>query len=279
MSAGMGFNMVTLTSFVIVQQHFKKFRAVAAAIAASGLSVGTLCAGPLLTAMLNAFQWRGTLLLMSAMVLNCCVFGALYRPPPTQSPQKDMRQKKSNSSAGIQGKNSGGEITLREMLQQLLRDLTDLSLFSDAPFTLFCFGSLMTSFGHMVFLQHTPSRAVFLGIERQLAYLLPTVIGVAVLVGRIIGGIIGNLSCTNRLLQYGVSIVTAGFGLILLGNLTSFIHLAVFGAATGFVTGTLTCLLAGSARRIARAGFTLRISVLVYTVSEKNMFTYIRSKF
>ena len=247
--------MVLLTANVIVQQHFKKFRAVAAAIAASGLSVGTLCAGPLLTAMLNAFQWRGTVLLMSAMVLNCCVFGALYRPPPTHSPHKDTRRKKSNCSASIQGKNSGGEIILRETLQQLLRDLTDLSLFSNAPFTLICFGSLMTSFGHMVFLQHTPSRAVFFGIERQLAYLLPTVIGVAVLVGRIIGGIIGNLSCTNRLLQYGVSIVTAGFGLILLGNLTSFIHLAVFGAATGFVYGTLTCLLAGSAKRIARAGF------------------------
>ena len=236
-SAGMGFGMVILTSFVIVQRHFEKFRAVAAAIAASGLSLGNLCAGPLLTAMLNAFQWRGTLLLMSAMVLNCCVFGALYRPPPTQSPQKDMRQKKSNSSAGIQGKNSGGEITLREMLQQLLRDLTDLSLFSDAPFTLFCFGSLMTSFGHMVFTQHTPSRAVFLGIERRLAYLLPTVSSVASLISRIICGIIANLSCTNRLLQYGVSIITGGLTIILIGNLTSFIPLAVFGAATGFSNG------------------------------------------
>ena len=243
MSAGMGFNMVTLTSFVIVQQHFKKFRAVAAAIAASGLSVGTLCAGPLLTAMLNAFQWRGTLLLMSAMVLNCCVFGALYRPPPTHSPHKDTRQKKSNCSDGIQGKNSGGEITLLETLQQLLRDLTNLSLFSNAPFTLVCFGSLLMNFGLMVFLQHTPSRAVFLGIERRLAYLLPTVTGVALLFGRIFGGVIGNLSCTNRLLQYGVSIVTGGLLLILLGNLMSFISLAVFGAAAGFVTGmSVHCL-------------------------------------
>ena len=126
---GMGFNMVTLTSFVIVQQHFKKFRAVAAGIAASGLSLGTLSAGPLLTAMLNAFQWRGTLLLMSAMVLNCCVFGALYRPPPTQ---KHRKRQNCSSSAGVQG----SDITLCETLRQLLRDLTDLSLFSNIPFTL-----------------------------------------------------------------------------------------------------------------------------------------------
>ena len=240
-SAGMGFNMVLLTSFVIVQQHFKKHRVVAAAISASGLSLGTLCAGPLFTAMLNAFQWHGTVLLMSAMVLNCCVFGALYRPPPTQSLRKDTKHQK--HSAGIQGKNSGSEITLLQTLQQFLRDLTNLSLFSDAPFTLVCFGSLMTSFGHMVFVQHTPSRAVFLGIERRLAYLLPTVTGVALFMGRIIGGIIGNLSCTNRLLQYGVGIATTGLVIILLGKVTSFIFLAVFGAAAGFVSGLLKCLL------------------------------------
>jgi len=229
---GMGFNMVTLTSFVIVQQHFKKFRAVAAGISASGLSLGTLCAGPLLTAMLNSFQWRGTLLLMSAMVLNCCVFGALYRPPPTQ---KNRRHQKCSSSGGVQG----SDITLCETLRQLLRDLTDLSLFSNIPFTLVCFGSLMMNFGLMVFIQHTPSRAVVLGIERRLAYLLPTVTGVTLLVGRIFGGIIGNVSCTNRLLQYGMSIVTGGLLLILLGNLFTFLPLAVFGAAAGFVTGML----------------------------------------
>jgi len=228
----MGFNMVTLTSFVIVQQHFKKFRAVAAGIAASGLSLGTLSAGPLLTAMLNAFQWRGTLLLMSAMVLNCCVFGALYRPPPTQ---KHRKRQNCSSSAGVQG----SDITLCETLRQLLRDLTDLSLFSNIPFTLVCVGSLLMNFGLMVFIQHTPSRAVVLGIERRLAYLLPTVTGVTLLAGRILGGIIGNLSCTNRLLQYGISVVTGGILLILLGNLFSFLPLAVFGSAAGFVTGML----------------------------------------
>jgi len=236
--------MVTLTSFIIVQQHFKKFRALAAAIAGCGLSVGSLCAGPLLTAMLDAYQWRGTLLLMSAMVLNCSVFGALYRPPPTHLPHRVRRQQKSSGSDGIQGKHSGGsDVTLCTTLQQLLRDLTNFSLFYNASFTLVCIGTLMMNFGLMVFIHHTPSRAVFLCIPRRDAYLLPTVIGVALLVGRVIGGIIGNLSCTNRLLQYGVSIVTGGLLIILLGSLSSFNTLAVFGAATGFVTGMLICLL------------------------------------
>jgi len=223
--------MVTLTGFVIVQQHFKKYRALAAAIAACGISLGSLCSGPLLTAMLIAFQWRGTLLLMSGMVLNCCVFGALYRPPPTQSQ-----------------KNGSGptDVTLRETMHQLLRDLTDLSIFSNTPFTLVCVGSFLMNLGLMVFMQHTPSRAVVIGIEHWLAYLLPTVTGVAVLAGRIIGGVIGNLSCTNRVLQYGVNIIICGFLLVLLGQLFSFAHLAVFGAATGLVTGMLTRLLSAS---------------------------------
>jgi len=220
--------MVTLAGFVVVQQHFKKFRALAAAISASGISVGSLCCGPLLTAMLDAFKWRGTMLIMSGMVLNCCVFGALYRPPPAQSPYR--KHKKSNSSDVT-------DITLRKTLQQLVRDLTNLSLFSNAPFTLVCFGSFMMNFGLMVFMHHTPSRAVAIGIESRRAYLLPTVTGVTLLGGRIIGGVIGNLSCTNRLLQYGVNIITCGLLLVLLGNMFAYDLLAVFGAAVGLVTG------------------------------------------
>jgi len=232
--------MVTLSSFVIVQQHFKKFRALAAAISACGISVGTLCSGPLLTAMLNAYQWRGTLLLMSAMVLNGCVFGAFYRPPPTSSPRRSTGRQKARSSDGVPGKASDHDgTTLRETLLQLTKDLSDLSLFSDAPFTLVCFGTMLMNFGFMVFMQHTPSRAVFLGIDRELAYLLPTVTGVALLVARLVGGIVGNLPCTNRLLQYGASIVTGGLLLIVLGYLVNFIALAVFGAAIGFVSGML----------------------------------------
>jgi len=241
--AGMGFNMVTLTSYVIVQQHFEKFRALAAAIAACGISVGSLSSGPLLTAMLNAFQWRGTLLLMAAMVLNCCVFGALYRPPPTKSPHGGRRHQTSSSSDGVRDKNLAGDLTLRDTLGQVARDLTNLSLFSNVPFTLVCIGTLMMNLGIMVFIYHTPSRAMFLGIERRLAYLLPSVAGLALLFGRIIGGIVGNLSCTNRLLQYGISIVIGGFLLILLGSLESFTNLAVFGAASGFVAGMLIRLL------------------------------------
>jgi len=231
---GMGFNMVTLTSFVIVQQHFKKFRALAAAISACGLSVGSLSSGPLLTAMLNAFQWRGTLLLMSAMVLNCCVFGALYRPPPTHLPCKDRKRLK---STGTDSKTSDCDTSFCETLLHTLKNLTSLSLFRNVPFTLVCVGTLLMNFGLMMFLQHTPSRAVCLGITRESAYLLPTVTGVALLKGRVIGGVIGNLSCTNRLLQYGVSIVTCGVMIIILGSMHSFMSLAVFGAGAGFVAG------------------------------------------
>ena len=213
----MGFSMVTLSGFVIIQQHFKKYRPLAAAISASGISLGSLCSGPLLTAMLDAFQWRGTLLLMSGMVFNCCVFGALYRSPPTQS------QNGSVSS------------------HQLLRDLTNSSIFSNTPFTLVCVGSFLMNLGLMVFMQHTPSRAVVIGIKPRLAYLLPTVTGVAVLAGRLIGGFIGNLPRMNRVLQFGVNIIICGFLLVLLGQIFSFAHLAVFGAAAGLVTG-MSCL-------------------------------------
>jgi len=169
-------------------------------------------------------------------VLNCCVFGALYRPPPTH---RYGRGQKGSGLDRITDEETSGAITFCDTLWQPLKNLTNLSLFYNVPFTLTCIGTLLMNFGFMVFIQHTPSRAVFIGFEHRDAYLLPTVAGVALLVGRITGGIIGNLSCTNRLLQYGGSIISGGILVIVIGNLMTFYGLAVFGAAIGFVAGKL----------------------------------------
>ena len=71
--------MVTLSSFVIVQKHFQKYRSLAAGLSASGISIGSLTSGPLVGFFISVYGWRGALLLMSGMAFNCCVFGCFYR--------------------------------------------------------------------------------------------------------------------------------------------------------------------------------------------------------
>ena len=91
--------------------------------------------------------------------------------------------------------------------------------------------------GLTIFFQHTPSRAVSFGVIKSEAVLIPTVIGVATAIARIIGGVIGNMSCTNRTLQYGISICVGGLLLMLTSQATTFLSISILGAVTGFVAG------------------------------------------
>lgn len=237
----MGFNMITLSSFVIVQQHFVKHRALAAGMSAAGISVGTLIGGPVVGKLVEAFGWRGALLILAGIAANGAVLGSFYRPVTTirvsvnssGNEMIDRKITKSDTGTAKIVKNDG----LRGMLVQLYKDMTNFSLFRNTAFALCCFGTFFMNVGMVVFYQHTPKRAVFLKIERDLAILLPTVMGVATLVARIIGSIIGNMSCTNRTLQYGVSIVLAGILLIATATASSFTAVAVLSAAIGFLGG------------------------------------------
>ena len=217
--------MVVLTSFIIVQQHFKKRRAIAAAIAACGISIGSLSSGPILGALLKAYHWRGTLLIMSGIALNNCAFGALYSPVKT-----------SRRRASVVGdENTKKDTSLRATLVQLGRDLTNFSVFSNPAFTLICLGTCLMNIGLTAFFQHTPSRANALGIQQY--SLWPMINGIATAVARIFGGVIGNMSFTNRLLQYGVSVIVGGSLLIVLGLVVTFELIAIIGSAVAFCAG------------------------------------------
>lgn len=46
----------------------------------AGSGLGTFIFAPLIDYFIREYQWRGTLLVLSGIVLNCAAFGALFRP-------------------------------------------------------------------------------------------------------------------------------------------------------------------------------------------------------
>lgn len=52
-----------------------------------GSGLGTFIFAPLIDFLIKELTWRGTLLVLSGIVLNCAIFGALFRPltAPTQT--------------------------------------------------------------------------------------------------------------------------------------------------------------------------------------------------
>ncbi|KFM69265.1 Monocarboxylate transporter 9, partial [Stegodyphus mimosarum] len=77
---GTGFGLMYLPAIVCVTCYFEKKRAFATGIAVCGSGIGTFVLAPVTEWLVDSFGWQGAMLVTSGFVLNCCVFGALFRP-------------------------------------------------------------------------------------------------------------------------------------------------------------------------------------------------------
>ncbi|GFU21503.1 monocarboxylate transporter 14 [Nephila pilipes] len=85
---GIGFGFIYLPAVVTVGFYFDRRRAFATGLAVCGSGVGTFIMAPLVQYLLVTFDWRGTMLILAGIVLNCAFFGALFRPLQTPVPKK-----------------------------------------------------------------------------------------------------------------------------------------------------------------------------------------------
>ena len=74
-------SMCLLPSTIIVQQHFRKRRALASGISYCGINLCFLTLGPLIRLLLDIFGWHGVVLLHGAAMLHIQIFAFAFRPP------------------------------------------------------------------------------------------------------------------------------------------------------------------------------------------------------
>lgn len=81
---GIGFGLIYLPSIVIIGYWFEKKRAFATGVAVCGTGLGTFLFPPIIEYLLQRYNWQGSTLIISALILNCAVCGALFRPVEAQ---------------------------------------------------------------------------------------------------------------------------------------------------------------------------------------------------
>lgn len=96
---GFGFGLIYLPAIVSVTCYFEKKRSFATGIAVCGSGIGTFIFAPLTEALVSTYSWRGALLVITAITLNCVIFGALFRPLETSRPR---RMNKASSEVAIE---------------------------------------------------------------------------------------------------------------------------------------------------------------------------------
>lgn len=66
-------------AIVAVTYYFEKRRALATGLTVCGSGIGTFVFAPLIDALIDHYEWKGALLILSAILLNLVVCGALMR--------------------------------------------------------------------------------------------------------------------------------------------------------------------------------------------------------
>jgi MFS family permease len=84
--AGVGGFMVFSPSYVAVSQWFDKKKGKAMALSTLGSGFGSICLAPVVMALVESFNYFGTMLVIGGLLLNTMVGGALYRKPPKTLP-------------------------------------------------------------------------------------------------------------------------------------------------------------------------------------------------
>lgn len=77
---GLGFGLIYLPAIVSVTTYFEKKRSLATGIAVCGSGFGTFIFAPIINKLMYEYGWRGAMLIISAVVLKCIIFGAMFRP-------------------------------------------------------------------------------------------------------------------------------------------------------------------------------------------------------
>lgn len=98
---GAGFGLMYLPSIVSVTCYFEKKRAFATGIAVCGSGMGTFALAPFTEYLVESYGWKGSMLIISGLVLNCCVFGSLFRSLDTK-PSKSSEKLESNEDWRLQ---------------------------------------------------------------------------------------------------------------------------------------------------------------------------------
>lgn len=196
-----------------VSYYFDRKINIAAGLAASGIGVGNFLYPVFIRFLINTYDWKSSLLLLGAISLNLCVFGALVRPIE----RPDICRKN--------------------------RPLIDITPFKKRGYLMLCCNNLLWCCGISVLYIHLTALAQSKGVDPDMsAYLLST-LGIANLVGRFGYGFIAHHPRINIIALYGVSFLVAGVFVCLTPFGQSFPSLMFIAVMFGLVSGCFGTLL------------------------------------
>ncbi|XP_071086215.1 monocarboxylate transporter 14-like [Haliotis cracherodii] len=229
---GLGFSLLYMSAVVITNQYFEKRRSLANALGSVGGGLGTLVIPPLLQVMMSEYSWKGALLITGGLVLNCAVFGALFRPFYTRQELRDMKTESRTSDGDTR------EIARACSHAAFCFQVKSIfSMFTNIRYTVYVFGAVIGAVPYTIPFNHLPDLASDLDIPEEQSVWLISVIGITSLVGRLIFGRISDIPCVNRVAFFASASILCGAASMACPKLVSFPTLMAYSAFFGIFLG------------------------------------------
>ncbi|XP_044532257.1 monocarboxylate transporter 4 [Gracilinanus agilis] len=219
---GLGLALNFQPSLIMLNCYFDKRRPLANGLSAAGSPVFLCILSPLGQFLQDYYGWRGGFLILGALLLNCCVCGALMRP--LEAPKKS------------------GEAKLQS---QKKKKLLDLSVFKNCGFVIYTLAASIMVFGLFVPPVFVVSYAKDMGVPDTKAAFLLTVLGFIDIFARPICGLVAGTKWVRPRCVYlfSFSMIFNGLTDLLGGFLAeSYMGLAVFCVFFGISYGMVGAL-------------------------------------
>ncbi|XP_024914801.1 monocarboxylate transporter 2-like isoform X3 [Cynoglossus semilaevis] len=234
---GLGLALNLQPSLTIVGSYFLVKRPLANGLAMTGSPVVLFTLAPLNQFLFDSFGWRGSFLILGAIVMNCCVAGALMRPvnknikpiPKTAPPNGEVSEEKQDET-----KSEG-----------CLKRFVDVSLFRHRGFLIYLIGNCVMFFGLFAPVVFLAPYARHQGIDEYSSALLLSIFAVVDMFVRPSTGFLGNTKWIRPKIQYFFSFAVLFNGVCHLlcplaqGHAGLIVYTVFFGIAFGMLCALL----------------------------------------
>ncbi|KAK2148321.1 hypothetical protein LSH36_502g00028 [Paralvinella palmiformis] len=228
---GVSLSLITLTTGVLIQQHFYKNRTLGNGLHMLGLSLGYLIAPPIVTKLIKVYGWRGSFLIYGAIIANTIVFAFFCKQPPpssTRNRSPSARNKRVNEHCLSEFKNEEKNNEKTENTKQIIRtvrsnkvesvksfclDVFDFSIIKQSSFLVICIAAMLARYTSVTFIHHLPNKAATIGLSKEEAAMLMSIFGISGICFRVLVTVVANHAKVNRMAFYGCGLFVGFVGM------------------------------------------------------------------
>ncbi|XP_033894877.2 monocarboxylate transporter 6-like isoform X1 [Acipenser ruthenus] len=194
---GLGFCLSFQPAIAILGHYFVRRRAFANSLASTGTAIGLSTLPLFAHFLLTHMGWRGSFLILGAVLLNCCVCGAVMRPvhQGSKKPNRTRGQpdKIENELSSTGHHRASGK--LAAFLAALQKHMAFDLFCSNKRYQIYSIGVTWMMLGFVVPLLYLVPYATSHGMEQKRAALLLSILGLINIFMRPLAGIISELHC------------------------------------------------------------------------------------